>query len=71
METSAKTGFNVKDIFVTAGKILYQDYIMYRRKSISGNDSLKITTTLDQSSSGKIEQTKSLNFEVKKSKCIC
>ena len=30
METSAKNGMNVKEIFVEAAKILYKDYIEFR-----------------------------------------
>ena len=34
METSAKTGFNVKKIFIEAAKILYLDYVDYKKKNI-------------------------------------
>ena len=30
METSAKTGFNAQNIFVEAGKILYNEYVKYK-----------------------------------------
>ena len=32
METSAKTGFNAKEIFIEAAKVLYDDYMKYKRK---------------------------------------
>jgi GTPase SAR1 family protein len=32
METSAKTGFNVKNVFVEAAKTLYTDYLKYKDK---------------------------------------
>ena len=31
VETSAKTGFNAKNIFIEAAKILYEDYILYHK----------------------------------------
>ena len=31
LETSAKTGFNVKEIFIEAAKILYKDYLLYSK----------------------------------------
>ena len=32
METSAKTGFNTQELFVEAAKVLYDDYMKYKRK---------------------------------------
>jgi len=34
LETSAKTGFNVKDIFIKAGKILYEEHLKKRDNKI-------------------------------------
>ncbi len=31
METSAKTGFNAKEIFVEAAKVLYREYNQYKK----------------------------------------
>ena len=31
METSAKTGFNTQELFVKAAKVLYEDYIQYKK----------------------------------------
>ena len=31
LETSAKTGENIKDIFIKAGKLLYEDYLKYKK----------------------------------------
>lgn len=30
IETSAKTGFNAKNVFIEAAKILYRDYLKYK-----------------------------------------
>jgi hypothetical protein len=32
METSAKTGFNAKNVFIEAAKTLYRDYLKYKDK---------------------------------------
>ena len=31
METSAKTGFNAQELFVEAGKVLYEEYIKFKK----------------------------------------
>ena len=31
MESSAKTGFNAKEIFIEAAKLLYTDYLKYSK----------------------------------------
>ena len=33
METSAKTGFNTQELFVQAAKVLYEDYMLYKKKA--------------------------------------
>ena len=38
METSAKTGFNAENLFVKVGKMLYNEYLKYKKvPKISGN----------------------------------
>lgn len=32
LETSAKTGYNAKNVFVEAAKVLYKDYLNYKEK---------------------------------------
>ena len=39
LETSAKSGFNAKKMFIEAAKILYDDYILYHKDSESDNNS--------------------------------
>ena len=41
METSAKTGFNAQNIFVEAGKILYNEYVKYKKTPKVTGDHLK------------------------------
>ena len=41
METSAKTGFNAEELFITAGKILYEEYLKYRKPSLLSGEHLK------------------------------
>ena len=53
METSAKTGINVQDIFIQAAKILYKDYLTYyeeKKKKAKKEDSTKLIkkTNLDE-----------------------
>jgi hypothetical protein len=40
MEASAKTGFNSKNVFVEAAKVLYSDYLLYKDKVDSVMDFL-------------------------------
>jgi len=44
IETSAKTGMNAQEIFVQAAKVLYRDYIEYKKekKKEEEEDNLKI-----------------------------
>jgi len=39
-ETSAKTGFNSKEVFIEAASILYKDYVAYKEKS--GNSVIQL-----------------------------
>ena len=41
METSAKTGLNAQELFVKAGKLLYQEYKKYKKKPKKSGDKLK------------------------------
>ena len=40
METSAKTGFNAQELFVEAGKLLYDEYIKYKKGPAIGGEHL-------------------------------
>ena len=40
METSAKTGFNAQELLVEAGKILYDEYIKYKKSPAIGGERL-------------------------------
>ena len=42
METSAKTGFNTQELFVEAAKILYDDYMKYKKKQKKPNEKVKL-----------------------------
>ena len=39
METSAKTGYNAKNVLIEAAKVLYKDYLKYKESSKTENDS--------------------------------
>ena len=43
MESSAKTGMNVQEIFIEAAKVLYKDYLLYKenKKKKKGKDDIK------------------------------
>ena len=36
METSAKSGMNTEELFISAAKLLYNDYSKYKKKSKKG-----------------------------------
>ena len=41
METSAKNGFNAENLFIEAGKILYNEYVKYKKTPKVVGDYLK------------------------------
>ena len=41
METSAKNGFNAQNLFIEAGKILYNEYVKYKKTPKVTGDHLK------------------------------
>ncbi len=43
IETSAKNGYNAKNVFIEAAKMLYKDYILYKDRS-SRQSSIDTTT---------------------------
>jgi small GTP-binding protein len=43
VETSAKTGFNAKNIFIEAAKILYEDYILYHKDNDDSDNNSEIS----------------------------
>ena len=51
METSAKTGFNAQELFVEAGKILYDEYLKYKKEPTIAGERLL-------TKKGKIEKKK-------------
>ena len=73
LETSAKTGFNSKNVFIEAAKVLYKDYLLYkdtisRRSSIDSNitknNNIKLPKSLSENEENIIE-----NDKKKKKKC--
>ena len=42
METSAKTGFNTQELFVQAAKVLYDDYMLYKKKQRKPSEKVKL-----------------------------
>ena len=42
METSAKTGFNTQELFVQAAKVLYEDYMIYKKKQRRPSERVKL-----------------------------
>jgi len=54
MESSAKTGFNAKEVFLEATKMLYKDYLQYkqtRTNSFISDNSQEINKSKDARSS--------------------
>jgi GTPase SAR1 family protein len=44
METSAKTGMNVEELFVKAAKLLFQDYKLYKKDKIKKTENKILLT---------------------------
>lgn len=65
-ETSAKTGFNAKNVLIEAAKILYTDYLKYRESS-RNNDLNKEDDNKTTLKREKFETTD--NGEIKKKRC--
>ena len=63
-ETSAKTGFNAKNLLIEAAKILYTDYLRYKESSRSAMSEKEKTPE----PIGKLEKDKG-NEDVKKENC--
>ena len=42
METSAKTGFNTQELFIQAAKVLYEDYMIYKKKQRRPSEKVKL-----------------------------
>ena len=54
METSAKTGFNAKEIFVEAAKVLYNEYNQY--KKVDEEKKIKLPNLSEQNPNDVIEK---------------
>ena len=52
MESSAKTGMNVQNIFIHAAKILYKDFMSYKENKKKNKDIIK-GTKLNEKINGK------------------
>ena len=46
LETSAKSGFNVKELFIKAAKIIYKDYMIYQKDKKDKN--IKLPENVEQ-----------------------
>lgn len=71
MESSAKTGFNAKEVFLEATKMLYKDYLKYkqtRTNSFISDNSQEINKSKDARSSKLILNNSHLNQENKNEK---
>ena len=56
METSAKTGFNAKEIFVEAARVLFNEYNQY--KKVDGEKKIKLPNLSEQNANEVIEKKK-------------
>ena len=56
METSANTGFNAKEIFIEAAKVLYKEYNKY--KKIDEEKKIKLPKLSDKHPNDVIEKKK-------------
>ena len=73
IETSAKNGFNTKNVFIEAAKLLYRNYLKYKGNSNRENSSF---SSSEVNNSGiKMPAVVNLNIEdtknTKEKKCSC
>ena len=61
IETSAKTGFNAKNLFIEAAKLLYDDYVLYHKDTEDTDNSSEISgkQTETNEKSGEINSARS------------
>jgi len=55
LETSAKTGMNVQDVFLNAAKILYQDHLKYKDRTSRPDSIIRFPSSIDEKGSTLIE----------------
>ena len=60
METSAKTGFNSEEVFITAIRMLYDEYMKY-------NSTIKSNPTVEK----KVKKNNRIEKEIKKASGCC
>ena len=82
METSAKSGYNIDEIFQKAAKLLYKEYLKYKSIYNSG-DSTSQLDSIDTKNSSKTfnlkisdskiikENKESQEMQNNKSRCFC
>ena len=58
METSAKTGYNAKNVLIEAAKILYKDYLNFEQKGGNNNDNKNDNKLMKQQLINKDKKTK-------------
>ena len=56
METSAKTGFNAREIFIEAARVLYKEYNRY--KKVDEEKKIKLPNLSEQNPNDVLEQKK-------------
>ena len=59
LETSAKTGMNVQDVFLNAAKILYQDHLKYKDRTSRPDSIIRFPSSIDEKGSTIIEDEES------------
>ena len=72
IETSAKTGFNTKDVFVNSAKMLYIDFLKYREKVERSRSSSFNSSVVRNSKPINLNDNNQAKVETKESsKCAC
>ena len=66
LETSAKTGFNVKNVFIEAGKLLYKQHLYYKNKISNTPETIEKSNTTKISMEQECEKEEN---KKKKKKC--
>jgi hypothetical protein len=72
IETSAKNGYNAKNVFVEAAKVLYKDYLKYKDRS-SRQGSIDSTSFQPYNGNIKLPSPNNLDIQMndKKDKKAC
>ena len=77
IESSAKTGYNTKEIFIEATKLLYSQYLGYKEKRVSiyniseADKGLKLSSSPKKNNLNSTSNKNEIEIEIPKSESRC